>query len=121
MFFCRLIPVILFAFVLLAGCNKRDLLVAEKNQLLLVVSYCDMYRDTYGTMPKSIDELKVVSSDVKHLDVWGNEIRLMLEDGVSTGKSAGPDGRFDTSDDIVVRGASKAKGTRKTNGTQLID
>ena len=62
-----------------------------------------------ATRPRTLSK---VSAIVNCVDPWGNELKLVTKDRRSVIVSAGPDGSFDTNDDIfgepVQKGASPA-------------
>jgi hypothetical protein len=53
--------------------------------------------------PATIGELLEYTNDKAARDPWGNELRFDCNHGRPTVRSAGPDGKLDTPDDIVSK------------------
>jgi hypothetical protein len=56
---------------------------------------CDQYQALHGELPTDWDEVGKSA-----IDPWGTEYALDVEDGIVDIYSAGPDGEFDTNDDV---------------------
>lgn len=76
-----------------------------QNLLGLATEELVEYRDlNQGDLPSDIDANMLV---IKHVDPWGEVLRYDAEIGHGVVRSAGPDRKFDSKDDVV----SKVKGT----------
>lgn len=66
-----------------------------------------------GALPDTLDDL---STSVPLTDPWGNPLRYEpLDDGGYDLRSAGPDGQFDTADDIRATGSNPTNPLRDLN------
>ena len=70
----------------------------EKTLLHAVVDVEDARDDNSGILPADIDGNLIV---IEHTDAWDEMLRYETGDDHSVIRSAGPDGKFDTSDDIT--------------------
>ena len=99
------------------GVNTVDLIATlnegRRNQTLAmmekVVTAIERYRKEKGTLPaaKNITELADIlhpeyTSDLVREDGWGQEIEYSASGSTFRLRSKGPDGKFFTTDDIVV-------------------
>ena len=79
----------------------------EETKTLLTSAYDDLveYRgQNEGALPDDIDGNILV---VTYTDPWGMELRYEPEDDFALVRSAGPDGEFLSSDDVLTKVASK--------------
>ena len=74
--------------------GKARAFKAEQD-LRLIRRECDQYQALHGELPADMDALGRT-----RLDPWGTEYALDIEDGMLDLYSAGPDGEFDTNDDV---------------------
>jgi hypothetical protein len=83
--------------------------IAETNTLLSMASEEIIEdRDQHdGELPNDIDANMIV---IKHIDPWGESLRFDLESDHGVVRSAGPDKKFDTNDDLTVSVDGKATG-----------
>lgn len=72
----------------------------EKTMMHAVVDIEDARDDSEGILPPDIDGNLIV---IEHTDAWETMLRYEPEDDHSIIRSAGPDGKFDTSDDLTSR------------------
>lgn len=88
-------------------------LEAVANVQILDVRIQQYQAEHGGTLPETLDEL---SASVPLTDPWGNPLRYEpLDDGEYDLRSAGPDGRFDTADDIRATGSDPTNPLRDLN------
>jgi hypothetical protein len=71
---------------------------ATQNVLTQAEGVVEHYRSETGRLPEGIEGNKLVLS---FTDVWNNPVRYDLDDNTYAIRSAGPDGKFDTGDDLV--------------------
>jgi hypothetical protein len=93
--------------LLMPGCSKpaeqaaksKDVADAKEFQatqdIVQLRRECLQFRAVHGELPESWDELGRTKDDP-----WGNEYALVLEETRLDVYSAGPDGEYDTPDDI---------------------
>lgn len=76
--------------------------ISETNELLtLAVEEIQQYQQhNDGFFPADIDGNMLV---IKYVDPWGNALRFDLEKDHAVVRSAGPDGQFDSKDDVYQR------------------
>lgn len=72
----------------------------EKTILHAVVDVEDARDDSSGVLPADIDGNLIV---IEHTDAWDTMLRYETEDDHSIIRSAGPDRKFDTRDDLTSR------------------
>lgn len=77
--------------------NPRD---REGVHLRTLSAQLQAYARDHGTLPEN---LSVLSTAISRPDEWGTAIRYEHTGEILDVRSAGPDRRFGTSDDIVVR------------------
>ena len=83
-----------------------------KGLLTLASSEIVEFRENHdGELPNDIDANMLV---IKHVDPWGESLRFDAEVGHAVVRSAGPDRKFDTGDDVKI----EVKG--KTDRTPLL-
>lgn len=91
----------------------RQEVTQTKNLLGLATEELVEYRDqNQGDLPNDIDANMLV---IKHVDPWGEVLRYDAEIDHGVVRSAGPDRKFDSNDDVV----SKVKGA--TQRASLLD
>lgn len=73
--------------------------VEQTHEVLHVAAIeIEQYRQTHGRLPDGIEGNKLV---LQYVDAYGNEVRYEPEEQNQYGiRSAGPDGEFDTTDDL---------------------
>ena len=85
--------------------KTRQQVKQTKGLLGLAAEELVEYRDqNQGELPNDIDANMLV---LKHMDPWGEVLRYDAEIGHGVIRSAGPDQKFDSKDDVI----SKVKGT----------
>ena len=91
----------------IAGCNKFDHVVAERNHLRSVGIACDNFELMAKQYPENLKaEGFAQFNDVETLDdEWGIEIQYERTESGYVVRSAGPDKTFDTIDDIEITSA----------------
>jgi hypothetical protein len=81
------------------------------------------FSDTYGMLPGSIRELITTRPDLARrvkppwIDVWGDSVSYVHEGPFFTLRSAGPDRRLGTDDDLVEATATTYEGKRALRDT----
>ena len=81
------------------GASKHILASAEKE-------IREFKKDNDGMLPSEYSGMLMV---VLHQDAWKNELRYDVGEDFCTIRSAGPDGKFDNSDDLTRRVTGKAQ------------
>jgi len=75
--------------------------VETKALLATAASEIVEFRDSHaGQLPDEIDANMLV---IKHVDPFGESLRFEAEDGFGVVRSAGPDRKFDSADDVTKR------------------
>ena len=69
-----------------------------KLQILDAKKELRRYRNDNGVLPTGIDGNILL---IKYSDPWGETLRFEPEEGKATVRSAGPDGKFNSTDDVV--------------------
>ena len=102
--------------ILFLGCtsdshkSKRGEAIADIHSLVLAVQMYHMDTGTYPTRERGLDILlsPTISTESPYLnsgtdtdDPWSHRYRYRIENDLPVIDSAGPDGRFDTADDIT--------------------
>ena len=84
-----------FVCVVPPGPSTHSAMVVSKRRIIRHVA-------AHGELPTSVAETSELEGYNEGLiDGWGEPIRFATSDGVVTLRSAGPDGQFVTSDDVV--------------------
>lgn len=87
------------------GTRADSVLVAGRG-LVRLVFYVDKYRQVHGRLPSDLTPILASSERAaeQHADIWGRDIRFRPLQNRFELRSAGPDGIFETADDIIVLG-----------------
>lgn len=86
--------------------DPRDLTMV---QLVILQGYTHRYWNANRRLPLALDSLASLDPEVARVnsvDGWGHEVRFQSTVSEYELRSAGADGTFDTSDDLVVTGIS---------------
>jgi hypothetical protein len=74
--------------------------IAETNAMIaLAADEIVEYRESNGEFPSDIEANVLV---LKHVDPWNESLRFDMKADGGTIRSAGPDGTFDTRDDVTA-------------------
>ena len=98
------ILLLLFAIPTVAGCNKFDHVVAERNHLRMVGLACENFEEMAKQYPENLETegfAQFIEGETLE-DEWGIEIKYELTESGYIVRSAGPDRTFGTIDDIEI-------------------
>jgi hypothetical protein len=84
--------------------TRRDSILQTAVQLGRLVNLVDEYARPLGLLPVSLEPVLRNSQEPSGRDVWGRELRYSAAGLRYELRAAGPDGAFETSDDIVSLG-----------------
>ena len=89
--------------------RKAQSILPTKKQCYQIECAIDLYKNINGTFPPVTNGLGFLLADegcrklltnTNLNDLWGNPYRFTIKGAFSAVDSAGPDGKFDTDDDI---------------------
>lgn len=91
--------------LVVAGCKKADWNAIEQTQLRLIAVAAESFHPSHKRYPNDLAELANFIPYVSSVtvDVWGNPVRYSVSEGAFVVRSAGPDRKFGTVDDVVIR------------------
>ena len=95
------------ALVKTQGMTGEAAVAATRQSIQSIKTACDVYKIRTGKYPDSIDALvqpvgdRPAALDKKPQDAWGNDFQIRKTDRGVEIRSAGPDGNFNSADDIT--------------------
>ena len=108
-----LLPYVLWVSVGVAsvGCDEpsadpRSEEAVLRSDMRSIQTAAEAYRAQRGECPPAVLDivLEGLAPAAPNLDPWGREFQLSCEDGRVSVRSAGPDGRWDSDDDVLTVG-----------------
>lgn len=98
------IKILIFLLFCVFGCVKKDYEWAERTKLRSIGLTTETFRQSYGRYPDKLEELTKLDSNIHSftVDEWGTPVRYTVSGDSFTVRSAGPDSKFGTTDDIIV-------------------